>query len=134
MATLRQATKTTVAPVATTTTEQKIAPKLRTKLLGYLRLYADVSAQMKELKVTKADATAAVRKVREQLGVDSLQLEGFTMTDVGGESFDKAATIKKLQTLYGLTIEQINAAWVVKPKKRFEKITVPGVGDDNGDE
>lgn len=138
MATTRTATRptilatvTTTAKVnATTTTDVKLDTRLRTKLLGYLGQYATVAGQIKELKAGKDDLTAAIRKLRESTGASSLDLEGFKMTDVGGDSFDRDATYKKLMSMHGLTIEDIKACEVHKPKKRFEKITCPGGGDE----
>jgi hypothetical protein len=132
MATLRTATQTTVAPAVTTTNEVKLATTIRKKLLSYLQTYLDASQQMKELKATKEDAAKAIRKIRESTGASSIQLDGWTMTNVPGESFDRDATYKKLMKLCGLTIDQIKACEVYKPKKAFEKITAPGAsgGDD----
>ena len=135
MATLRRASLTaTVQPKATTkaeaTTDITIKPSVKAKLLKYLANYASAHAEGKAAKAAKDDATFLIRLERERLGVNSLEIDGYKMTDVPGTQFDREATYKKLMSRFDLTIEDIKSCEVYKPKKAFEKITCPGDSDE----
>lgn len=114
-------------PKATTTveatTEVKLTTAVQTKLTKLLKDRAEAVAVIAEKEALKDDCTAAIRKIREATGASSIQFGGYTLTNVEGTQFDREATYKKLVALTGVTIEQIKACEVYKPKKAFEKIT-----------
>lgn len=115
--------------VTVSTTKQiTIKPQLRTKLLKQLRAYAEVRAQEKEFKKERERITGVIRELREATGEGSLQLEGFTTTDVGGET--SKLSVDKLLAL-GVSKAWIEEATTRKPKKRYEKITLPGESEDD---
>lgn len=118
----------TAATVTTTTTQEiKLTPKQKVTLRQALKLFAEQHAIEKAAKAAKAKATAEVRAVREALGVDKLEFEGFKMGNVPNlrDFFDKQKFVE-----LGGSIETYNNAVVKKPGKQYEKITCPGDKDD----
>lgn len=112
-----------VGVTTTQTTEVALKPAVKVKLLRNLRAYADLCAQIKALE-EKADIhKAAVRELREEAGVEKLQIEGFTTTNVPNlrTSLDK----QKLLAM-GVTVDMLEEATVTKPGRPYERITPPG--------
>lgn len=111
----------------TTTTEVKMRPELRRKLLANLRAYAELDQQAKPIKLAMDKHKAAIRELRESTGEKKLEIEGFKLTDVAGEStfFDKDEFV-----LRGGDLALYNDCLKKKPKKAYEKITLPGEKDD----
>jgi hypothetical protein len=101
----------------------KIAPRIKRQLLTALKGYAELKAQ-RDMIDSRMDAhKAEVGDIREALGEEKLEIEGFKIAHVQG-------TQKKLnhQTLISLGCA---AAWITEateehPKKAYEKITCPG--------
>lgn len=135
MATTRTAPRVTAAPTiqvqATTTHTIKLQPTLKRKLLTELRAYAELDQQVKAIKHARDKHKDAVRTLRESTGEGSLTIEGFRITDVTGVS---STLDKKKLIAQGVTLAQIEAATVTKPKKAYEKITCPGAHADAGDD
>lgn len=123
MSKLQQTTKATV----TTTEEVKLAPKLEKQLRQRLQNYAALKAEVASLIAALDDEKAAIGKLREKTGHTSVQLDGFTVTQVTGvtSKLDK----KKLIQL-GCAAAWIEEATVTTPKKPYELVTVPGEKDD----
>lgn len=119
MAKLQQTTKATV----TTTEEIKLAPKLEKQLRQRLQNYAELKASLKSIQSALDDEKGEIGKLREKTGHQSVQLDGFTVTQVTGTTskLDK----KKLVAL-GCAAAWIEEATVVTPKKPYELVTVPG--------
>ncbi len=82
---------------------------------------------MDALKSAMDKRKANIGVIREEVGVDTLALEGFRVTKVQGttSSIDK----KKLVEL-GCAMAWIEEATVIKPKRAYEKISLPGEKDD----
>ncbi len=106
----------------TTTTTVELRPSLKRKLLTELRAYAELKAQADAIELAMNAHKATIRGLREGTGEKSLELEGFKTTDVTGET-SKLDT--KLLLLNGVTMGQINAATITKPKKAYELVTCP---------
>ena len=120
----------TAATVTTTTTEQiKLTPKQKVRLRRALQTYAELHMQEKVAKLAKAKQVAEVRAVREEIGVEGLEFEGFKTTNVPNlrDFFDKQRFVE-----LGGSLETYNNAVVKKPGKAYEKVTCPG--DKNGHE
>ena len=122
-----------VAMTVTTTTKEeiKLKPILRVKLSRRLKVYAELRTQLKALELAMDKEKTEIGKIREQVGVTSLTLDGFKVTEVINirSTLDK----KKLVEL-GVTTAQIEQATVTKPGKPYTKITCPGSGAEGEDE
>ncbi len=107
--------------VETTTKEEiKLSPKQRVDLRAGLKEYERIQEQIHLLEEQKKGVVAQVRKIRESLGVDSIKFEGFGCTNVAGvqKSYDKKKALKD-----GVNLDNYIS---YKPKKAYEKITLPG--------
>lgn len=113
--------------VATTTTTVKIAPNLRRRLLSELRAYADLKAQIDALKEAADNHKEACRTIREEIGEESLALEGFKLKNVVGTHV--VLNEQKLIAL-GCAAAWLQEAKESRPKKAYELISVPGVDDE----
>lgn len=123
MATTRQALRQVATVTATTTTELKIKPTVRQKLLNELRAFAELKVQADALYAAMDKHKAKVRELREGTGYAKLELEGFKITDVQGRQ-SKLNTDQMLKD--GLiTAGDIANYTVTTPKKAYEKITLP---------
>ena len=113
-----------MALTATTTTTQeiKLRPSLRAKLLKELRTYAELKAQAKALELAMDKHKGTIRDLREEAGVETLRLEGFTTTNVTNirSSLDKMKLLEM-----GVTTEMLEEATVRKPGRPYEKISLP---------
>ena len=107
---------------ATTTTEVKLRPALRRKLLTELRAYATIDEQMKVLQHAKDKRKDTIGKIREEVGEQSISLEGFKVTLVA----PVRSTLNKLKLIaQGVTVAMIEAATDIVPGKAYERITLP---------
>lgn len=116
----------------TVKTEQDITikPTVRKKLLTALRTYAELRVDLKAIEAAMDKQKGTIGAIREEIGEQSLGLEGFTVTLVAGvrSTLDKAKLIAQ-----GVTVAQIEAATTTKPTKPYTKITVPGQRDGHED-
>jgi hypothetical protein len=107
--------------VETTVTEEvKLTPKQRAELRAGLKEYERIQEQIHLLEKQKKETVSEIRKIRESLGVDSILFEGFRSTNVAGvqKSYDKKKALKD-----GVNLDDY---LVYKPKKAYEKISIPG--------
>ncbi len=114
----------TVTTTQTTTVELK--PALKTKLLKRLKVYADLRAQLKSIEAEMDAEKTSIGLLREEAGVNSLALEGYTVTQVCG--LRKILDHKKLIAM-GVTIGMIEEATDTKPNRPYEKISCPSDSD-----
>lgn len=129
------------ATTSVTTTVRKVVkllPSLRRQLLVEL-----AAAQKEKLAVKAAEEKydkrkAKIRKLRESTGEESLEIDGYTMTNVQGTNtrFDE-----KKMIAHGLSVAEIESFKTTTPKKAYEKLTFPSEkvakrllgGDEYGD-
>lgn len=118
----------TLAPVvnATTTTEVKILPTVKRRLLGELKAYEELKFQAKALDLAMEKHKAAIATIRESIGATTLDVDGFKVTYV---SPVRSVLEKKLLLDNGVTMAQIESATVTKPTKPYTKISLPGEGE-----
>lgn len=112
----------TTATVSTTR-EVRLTARQRNELRASLRIYAELSAQIKALELAKAKAKDKADQVREDLGEQSIELDGFTVTLVA--PVRKKLNEKKL-IAQGVTMAQIEMATDHVLVRPYTKITVPG--------
>ena len=112
----------TATTTKTETTVVKLLPSVKRTLLVELQ-----AAQKDKMARDAADARynarkAKIRAIREATGEQSLEIDGYVMTNVTGEtsSFD----VKKMLA-HGLSMETIESFKVKTPKRPYEKITFP---------
>lgn len=114
-----------VSTAVTTTTKEEVTikPALKTKLLKKLKVYAELRQQLKAIEAAMDKEKAEIGKVREEIGVTSLALDGFKVTQVTNlrSTLDK----KKLIEM-GVTTDMLEEATVTTPGRPYEKITCPG--------
>ena len=108
---------------ATTTQEVVIAPKLKTKLQKELRAYAQLQTEMDTLKAKIDARKSLIEAIRDEVGEESIQCDGFTVTLVAG--MQKTLDRDKLVEL-GCAVAWLEEATVTKPKKAYTLITAPG--------
>lgn len=120
--------------VATVSSTQEVVlePKLRKRLQLKLQEYARLSAEKKELKAKIDALTTELGALRDETGEMSVKLEGYgTITLVGG---DYQKFNKKLFVKLGGDLQVYEEAREWKPKKSFNKVTIPGDKDDEEDD
>lgn len=114
-----------------TKTELKLAPTIRRRLLTELAVYARLDEQLKALELAKSKQKGKIDTLREEVGVDSLTIDGYKVTVV-------APTRSKLEPkkLIALGVSQamIEEATVVVPGKAYLKISLPGERDGSNAE
>jgi hypothetical protein len=106
----------TVSQEAQLTTAQQV------KLRKDLQLKAKLDKEIKALEAKKAEAVARVNAVREEAGLDTFELDGFTVTLVAAAR--KVLDHKKLVSL-GCKLEWLEKATEMVPSTPYCKITVP---------
>lgn len=118
-----------LATTAIVTEEITIEPKLKKRLMLKFQTIADLKAQRALLQEQIAAEVADIRELREQVGVESLSLDGgYTTTNVKGTS--KSLDKKKFVSLGG-SLQMLENATVWKSKREYELVTTPGVEDSN---
>lgn len=123
-------TKTAPQAKATTTTDVTIKPDVRRKLMTELRAYADLSQNFKPIKHAMDTHKAKIRELRESTGSAIIEIDGFKIRDVTSTmiKFNPAKFVAA-----GGSLAMYEDACETKPKKPYEKITMPGekeYGDD----
>ena len=117
--------------VTTVTKEEvKLKPALKAKLSKRLRVYGELRTQLKAIEAAMDKEKAEIGKLREEVGVTSLKLDGYSVTQV--TSLRSTLDKKKLIEM-GVTTDMLEEATVTKPGRPYEKITCPGdkTGDDD---
>lgn len=113
------------APVVTTsqTTELKLAPKLRKKILTELKDFALLKRQIDDLTEELEASKGTIEELRAEAGAKELTIEGFKVTLVEGTTtyFDKQMCIDE----GWLSPTQVEEATKVKPKKAYTLVTPP---------
>ena len=112
----------------TTTQEVKLSPSVRKKLLLAFKVYAELAQQKKAIKLAMEKQTRILAEVREDLGEESISIDGNTTTLVAG--LYKKFNPKKFVSLGG-ELALYEQAVEEKPKKAYEKVTVAGVKNED---
>jgi hypothetical protein len=122
--------KLTQDVTTTQTTEVVLSPKLKAALQTKLTTYAKLAAEKKALKLRMDALTEELGALRDEAEEMSVSLEGYgTVTLVAG--IYKVFNKKRYVSLGG-ELALYEQAMEEKPKKAYNKITVPGA--DEGDE
>jgi hypothetical protein len=111
----------------TTTTEVRLEPKVRQKLLTKLRTYAGKKAQLDALKAEMESLNTEIEDIRCDIGEEKVELEGFSVKLVAG-THSKFNPNKFVAAGGDLAI--YNQSVEIKPKKAFTKITCPGAKEE----
>ena len=113
-----------LAPSVTTTqtTVVKLLPSVRRALLTELQAAQKEKIALKIAEEKWDRRKARIRVLREKTGENSLEIDGYTISNVEG-TFTQWDEKKMLEA--GLSIAQIESFKVVRPKKAYEKISFP---------
>lgn len=116
------ATKVTTSVTTTTTKVVKLLPSLRRQLLTELAAAQKHKLAMKQAEEKYDRSKAKIRKYRETAGVETLEIDGYTTSNVQGvmTRYDE-----KLMLQHGLSIAEIESFKVTTPKKPYEKVSFP---------
>ena len=116
----------------TTTTEVKLAPAVRRKVLTELKTFAELHAQKKALEHAIDGSKTKVQQLFEAAGeldalIAGISIEGFKTKMVQGSRTDKK-TFEKVLIGLGVTAEMLGEAKdkAQRPNKPYLKITAPG--------
>jgi len=114
--------KATTSVTTTVTKTVKLLPSLRRQLIVEL-----TAAQKEKLFLKAAEEKwdkrkAKIRKLREQAGVETLEIDGYTVSNVTGTM---TRWDEKKMLAHGLSIAEIESFKVTTPKKAYEKISFP---------
>jgi len=132
-------TRVTTSVTTTTTKVVKLLPSLRRQLLMELSIAQKHKLAMKQAEEKYDRAKAKIRALREKAGVESLEIDGYTTSNVTGVM---TQWNEKKMLEHGLSIAEIESFKVTKPKKPYEKVTFPAEtmakrllkqGDEYGD-
>lgn len=113
---------TMVTTTATVTKQVKLLPSVKRQLLVELQA-AHKAKLAKDAAEERYDkAKAKIRELREATGEDTLEVDGYTITNVVGTttSWDEKKMLR-----HGLSVAEIESFKTVKPKKAYEKVTFP---------
>lgn len=120
----------TLTATVTTTTEIKLKPSIRTKLLNLFRQYAALRDQKKTTEHAMKKIVGQIADIRNETGEGSLKLEGFTTSLV-------APTRKKFNekrfVAEGGDLELYKSCFDEVPVKSYEKVSVPGEKEDDNE-
>lgn len=116
-----------LAATTTTTTEVKLKPAVKAKLLKKLKVFAELRAQIKTLEAAADKEKADIRVIREEVGVETLKVDGYTTTNVTNTRQDSLRFREALIEM-GVTTDMLDEAKErsLKAGRPYEKITVPG--------
>lgn len=119
-----------VAPVAkvvaTTKTEVNLRPAVRRILLTELTAYGKQAVARKAADTAMKKHKAKIRDIREAAGETKIEIDGYSTSDVCSTT----TSIDEKLLLQFISVAQLESCKVTKPKKAYEKITVPGVDDE----
>jgi hypothetical protein len=120
---------TTVISRVSTTKNIELKTTTRNDLLLELRAYAELKREQTAIQKAMDGHRDNIGKLREETGEQSISLNGFIVTEIRGTitTLDKKKLIAQ-----GVTVAQIEAATITRPKRSYEKITLPGekTGED----
>ena len=119
-----------LSATATTTTEVKLAPQVRKKLLTQLREYQGLKAQRDAIDAAMNATKAAIGTIRTATGMKALEIDGFKVKLV--EPTRRTLNHKKLIAA-GCAQAWIDEATEEKPTKTYEKVTCPGDAEKEWD-
>ena len=126
-------TTTTTTPIATTTqtTEVKLKPVLRRKLLTELKVYGELKSQLNALEAAMKKHRTSIEACMVESGEQSLAIDGYksTMVFPSRSKLDK----KKFVALGG-SLELLEQATISTPGKPYVKVTLPGEKDGEYEE
>lgn len=115
----------------TVTTEVKLSPVLRKKVLAELKLFAELQTQQKVLAQAIRHGKDIIQRLFEGAGemdalVQGVVADGFKMKYVTGTRtiLDKGKLID-----LGVTVEMLEEATIEKPTASYLKISTPGEKD-----
>jgi hypothetical protein len=122
-----------LAQTATVSTTQEVVlePKLRKRLQLKLQEYAKIHAQIAPLKAKLKALTQELGAVRDETGEMSVALEGYGIVTLVAGTYKKFN--EKLFVRIGGDLGLYKEALEEKPKKAYNKITLPGGSDDEDD-
>lgn len=108
------------------TQEVQLKPEIKARLLRELRAFAALKTQIAVLEMQLDAHKAAVRAAQEQAGVDSLKVEGFTVSNVANIRSDALRFRMRLMEM-GVTADMLDEAKAssLRPGKPYERITLP---------
>lgn len=107
----------------TTTTEVKLKPTLKRKLLTQLKTYHELKQDLKVIEAAMDRHRAIIEECVIESGEQSLALEGYKTTMV----FPIRSTLDKKKLIeQGVTLAQIENATISKPGRHYVKVTCPG--------
>jgi hypothetical protein len=114
--------KVTASVKTTVTKTVKLLPSVRRQLLVELAAAQKDKIAMNAAEYRYNQRKAKIRSIREKTGESSLEIDGYTVSDVTGTitQWDE-----KKMLAHGLSMAEIESFKVVKPKKPYEKITFP---------
>ena len=119
-----------LAVTTTQTTQVTIAPRIKRKLLAALHEYATLKQKRAALDVEMDTFKTEIGDIRESLGEEHLELDGFKVSHVQG--FTKKLNHMKLIEL-GCAASWIEMATENRPKKGYELVTCPNDKDSYED-
>jgi hypothetical protein len=111
-----------LALVGTVSNEVRLEPRQRVALLRDLRTRQELDQQIKALETKKKELTERVEAVREESGLDTFEIDGFTVTLVA--PVRQVLNEKKLLSL-GCKIEWLKKATEAVPSTPYTKISAP---------
>ena len=114
--------------ITTTKAEIQIAPALKRRTLQTLRQYADLKAQRDALDRDIDKTKAALDETLDAVGEPSIELDGFKLTRVEGQTYKKVNEAKLVEL--GCAVAWIREATENHPKKSYLKVTIPGQKED----
>lgn len=104
-------------------TEVALKPALKLKLLKRLKVYATLRENLKAIEAAMDKEKAEIGSLREEAGVQTLKIEGFSVTQVT----NIRSSLNKMKLIaMGCTTEMLDDATDHKPGRPYEKISVPG--------
>lgn len=115
-------TRVTTSVTTTVTKAVKLLPSLRRQLLTELAAAQKHKIAMKQAEEKYDRSKAKIRKFREQAGVETLEIDGYTTSNVTGTM---TRWDEKQMLVEGLSIAQIERCKVVSPKRPYEKVSFP---------
>jgi hypothetical protein len=121
-----------LSTIATTTTTEEIrlSPTLRRKLLMKLKTYAELHTQKKAIEAAMDRHKAEIGALREDTGHQSIEIEGYKVTQVAGvrKKFDAKRFVAN-----GGDLAIYNNSMIDVPNRPYEKVTLPGEKDRGED-
>ncbi len=107
----------------TQTTEVKLKPTLKKKLLLNLKTYQSLRDQLKAIEAAMDKHKAVVQECMNEAEEEKLSIDGFKTTMVFGVN---SRLDKELFVQQGGTLAQLANATVTKPSRPYCKISCPG--------